>query len=82
MSKRKKKSQEIEVRAGKSSSVIENREPVRQYANFEAFWAANVKNGKDIHLKSCKAHLEAKGWLKDPDMWTHGIRNFGIPVED
>jgi hypothetical protein len=82
MAKKNKKNIGIELKEEKSSSIIENKAPVRQYPNFEAFWSANVKNGKEIHLKSCKAHLQALGTLGDPDKWAESIKHFGIVVED
>jgi len=84
MSKRSKKYKDVQLETSESSSssFIENKEPIRQYPSFEAFWAANVKNAKDIHLASCKAHLQSLGVLYKPEEWAKAIKHFGIKVEE
>ena len=86
---RKKRRDNIQISTPLQKEVIpaspievQNRAPVQQWPNFEACWSAVVKNGRAIHLIACKAHLQANGWLDNPEMWIHGIKNFGIPVED
>lgn len=82
MAKKNSKRDRVGMLPEKQDMVAQNKAPVRQYPNFEAFWYANVQNGKNIHLQSCRAHLKALGLLNKPESWRDAVRHFGIPIEE
>lgn len=84
MSKKKRSRIESEERSSQQlpeDAIKQNSAPTRKWKTFEQCWASCVKNGKDIYMQSCKAHIRSKGLENQPDKWIDAMKEFGIEIE-